>query len=351
MIPMFNPKAKVEKGFFDEELRRDELSEFKGPLSYLNEIVDWEIFRPILEEAIPRKDQSKGGRRPFDHIFMFKILILQRTYNISDEQTEFQIKDRLSFQAFLQIGLADVVPDARTIWLFRDALGKTNAVRLLFERFDLYLHKRNLILNQGSIIDASFVDVPRQRNSRDENELLKKKNEVPVEWQAQPKKLAHKDVNARWTIKNRELHYGYKNHIKVDAGSKLITKYAVTAASKHDSQVLEELLDKKDEDQPLWADSAYCGEKQLEILKAHKIKSRVHERAYRGKPLTQEQKDSNREKSKIRVRVEHVFGFVENSMGGSWLKCIGEVRNSAHIGLMNLTYNICRFRQLLRCCM
>lgn len=113
---------------------------------------------------------------------------------------------------------------------------------------------------EGSIVDASIVDVPRQRNSKDENDTIKN-GETPEEWEAQGKEnmVEQKDVDARWTKKNDETHFGYKNRVKADKDSKLIVKYEATSAEVYDSQMLEKLIDKR-KDKALYADSAYKGE-------------------------------------------------------------------------------------------
>ena len=138
-----------------------------------------------------------------------------------------------------------------------------------------------------------------------------------------PHKLAQKDMDARWTKKNGTTFYGYKNHIKADTKTKLIEEYIVTDASVHDSQAIEQLLTTKDEGQSLYADSAYTGEDQETVYKKRKVINKVIEKGYRNKPLTEEQKNNNKEKSRARARVEHVFGFVENSMHGSIGGCHG----------------------------
>lgn len=340
-------KKKAGKGFFDEESRRIELEQHRDPLRKLNEVMDWEIFRPILNKALATPEKGPGGRRPYDYVLMYKVLILQRTFNLADGQTEFSIKDRLSFQSFLGLRLADDVPDEKTIWNFREKLTKNGVVEKLFDCFDKHLCERGLIINKGIIVDASFVEVPRQRNKREENEQIKA-GEVPEEWKKKPAKLKQKDVDARWTKKNEEVHYGYKNHVKIDNKSKLITNYVVTSAEVHDSQVLKDLIEKEDAGQPLYGDSAYGGEKQEKIFERKEVKARINERGYRNKPLTARQKESNRKKSRVRARVEHVFGFVENSMGGSAIRSIGKKRSTGIIGLINLTYNAFRLWQLLR---
>jgi IS5 family transposase len=276
---------------------------------------------------------------------MFKILILQRYYNLSDDQIEYQILDRMSFMRFLDLTLSDKVPDSKTIWLFKETLTKANIVEKLFDKFHDELEKQGYIGNEGKIVDASFVEAPRQRNSREENKEIKEGN-IPEDWQDNPHKLSQKDTDARWTKKNNETHYGYKDHLKTDNKSKLIDKYKVTDASVHDSQPLDDLLEEKDADQSFHADSAYTGEEQEKTIAKKKMQNCVNEKGYRNKPLTEQQKTNNKEKSKIRARVEHVFGFIENSMNGSYIRTIGIARATATIGLMNLTYNMFRYIQL-----
>ena len=338
-------KRHKDYGFFDQDIRLSKLSQLGDPLERLNKGVDFELFRTILTDNLTKLSAGPGGRPAFDYVLMFKILILQRFYNLSDNQVEFQINDRLSFMRFLDLTIADDVPDSKTVWHFKEQLIDLELVEPLFLLFIAELEKLNLIVNEGKIVDASFVEVPRQRNSREDNATIKK-GETPASFEENEDQLAQKDLNARWTKKNNINYYGYKNHIKVDAKSKIITGYLVTDASVHDSQVLDNLLDSKDEGQPLWADSAYTGEKQEETIEAKKMTNEVCEKGYKNNPLTQTQKDSNTEKSRTRSRVEHIFGFMEMSMNQMYLYCIGKKRTKAMIGLMNLTYNMFRKIQL-----
>lgn len=341
---MQNKKSRT---LFDEEFRLEKISIKQDPLEKLNRNIDWELFRTILNGVFAKESKGKGGRPAYDYVMMFKILILQRYYNISDEQAEYQILDRLSFMRFLNLSLSDNVPDCNTVWLFRENLTKAGAVEELFTCFDKQLQIQGLIANKGSIIDASFVDVPRQRNRRQENQEIKE-NKVPEKFENNPNVLCHKDLDARWTEKNKEKFYGYKNHVKVCKKSKLIEQYAVTDASVHDSQALDNLIDETNTNQELYADSAYSGEPIAKLLENKSIINRINEKGYRNKPLTAEQKENNKNKSKTRARVEHVFGFVEKNMNGSYIRTIGIQRAKAVIGLMNLTYNLFRFIQLAK---
>ena len=274
-------------------------------------------------------------------------MILQRYYGLGDTQIEYQILDRLSFKKFLGLESGDKVPDEKTVWLFRENLTKSGLVKEIFEQFRQYLETEGLIINEGKMIDASFTIAPRQRNTREENKMIKEGRGDEL-WNDKPNKKRHKDIDARWTKKNNETFYGYKNHAKVDTKSKFIDNYEVTDASVHDSQPLDDLLSEEDEGQDFYADSAYTGEEQEKVIDKYKMKNKVNEKGYRNKPLTDEQKTSNREKSKTRARVEHVFGFMEQSMNGLIVRSVGIVRATGIIGLINLKYNLFRYEQVVR---
>jgi len=342
----YKPSGK--RGLFDEQQANHKLISIGNPLEAIRNVIDFEIFRPLLEEKLINPDRkSNAGARPFDYVMMFKIMILQRYYGLGDKQVEYQIIDRTSFKEFLGLDTGDKVPDEKTIWAFRETLTKSGLVEELFLQFKQYLQDKELIFNEGQLVDASFTVAPRQRNTREENAKIKEGDGDDL-WNDKPHKKSHKDIDARWTEKNGEKFYGYKNHAKVDNKSKFIKDYAVTDASVHDSQALDELLDESDTGQDLHADSAYTGEKHEQTISKYGMKNQVNEKGYRNKPLTEEQKLSNRQKSKTRARVEHVFGFMEQSMNGLFIRCVGIARASGIIGLINLTYNIFRYEQVVR---
>ncbi len=155
-------------GMWDESLRLEKLSQLGDSLEKLNNSVNWELFRPKLNGVMKKAAKGSGGRPPYDDILLFKILVLHRVYNLSDDQTEYQINDRMSFMRFLGLGLGDRVPDAKTIWLFRDTLTKANVIRDMFDLFNGLPEKAGLITHTGSVVDATFVEAPRQRNTPDE---------------------------------------------------------------------------------------------------------------------------------------------------------------------------------------
>jgi IS5 family transposase len=334
-------------GFFDLMNRYDQLSHQGDPLERLNQVVDWNIFKPLLNRAFEKARKSPAGRKPFNRMMMFKILLLQGLYNLSDAQTEYQIKDRLSFMRFLGLNLGDIIPDEKTIWAYREVLTETNMLDRLFKRFDRYLEKQGFIAELGHIVDASIIEVPKQRNNRDENAQIKN-GKVPQSFQENVNKLRQKDIDARWAIKGVKTHYGYKNHINIDAKHKLIRSYEITNAASGDKCELEKLLKAVPKNEKrVWADGAYYSSGQEERLKDNGYRSRILNRT-KNFPEHSSIARENSRRSKIRKRVEHVFGFIQNSMKGKFIRTIGMSRAKMKIGFMNFIYNICRYEQLCR---
>ena len=337
-------------GFFDIAKRYAGLDAKNDPLVKIDEAVRWEDFRSSLEATWrlrPEERKSKAGRKPWDAVVMFKAIVLCELYNLSDDQVEYQLRDRLSFMRFMGLGLEDKVPDAKTVWLYREQLARAGMVEALFDELDGYLKEPGYLAMGGQIIDASIVPVPKQRNSRDDNAKIKE-GETPEGWEDKPAKRSQKDADARWTKKHGKSHYGYKNHVNVDRRHKLVRRYQVTDAAVHDSQVVDDLLDPDNTASDVWADSAYRSAEIEAKLKEKGLKSRIHRKGDRNKPLAEREKRGNKTRSKVRARVEHVFGAQSNDMGGTLVRSIGLVRAKARIGLKNLTYNMRRLVQLER---
>ncbi|NIQ15439.1 MAG: IS5 family transposase, partial [Candidatus Dadabacteria bacterium] len=237
------------------------------------------------------------------------------------DQTEYQIRDRYSFCRFLDLTPHGSTPDAKTIWSFREQLVKLDLMKSLFDDFEYQLTNQGYKAQKGQIVDASFVDVPKQRNTREENKDIKE-GQKPKRFEENPNVDRQKDVEARWTKKNDETHFGYKDHIVIDNGHKLIRNYEVTSAEVHDSQVFEEMLT-ENTSKEVWADSAYYSEERELTLDVMGYRSHVHKKGKRNQPLTERDKKANTRKSKVRVRVEHVFGSMTNEMGGLFFRVIG----------------------------
>ena len=346
--------------FFDIDERQRELSAKGDQLERLNTLVDFELFRGDLERAVPRSDRSRGARPAFDHVLMFKALILQASHGLSDERTEYLIKDRLSFMRFLGLGLADAVPDANTIWTFREALTRAKiqgkpAIESLFQRFDAALAAAGFLAMGGQIIDASIVAVPKQRNSEAEKREIKE-GRIPADWARKPAKLRQKDRDARWTVKYTKAKpsedgkpridlavpaFGYKNHLGIDRRHRLIRSWAVTDAARHDGALLPELIDKDNTAGDVWADTAYRSTANEKYLANHALRSQIHRKKPKGKPMPRHTALANGRKSKVRAAVEYVFAQQKGPMG-LFIRTIGLARATTKIGLANLVYNMKR---------
>jgi len=328
------------KGLFDWQTHFLQLDKNGEPLAKLNALLNWEQFRQKLNVLRDFDRKSNAGRKPFDVVMMFKVLIVQSLYNLSDDQTEFQIRDRLSFMRFLGLTISDTVPDSKTIWLFREQLKEAKLVKELFDQFDNFLRLNGFTAQKGQIVDASIIAAPKQRNSRDENKQIKE-GQIPDDWNENKKR--QKDIDARWTQKAGQNHYGYKNHIDIDVKHKLIRDYEVTPASVHDSQVFEGLLDEDNSSRDVFADSAYSKAEKRQALAMQGFRNHIQRKGCRYKKLTKNQRRINHLRAKIRCRVEHIFGVQAKRAGSLLLRTIGLVRAKCKIGLRNLAYNIDRY--------
>ena len=243
-------------------------------------------------------------------------------HNLSDEELEFQVDDRRSFEKFVGLGAMHSIPDATTVTLFRERLGQAGIVEELFQQFDAYLKKQGLQARGGQIMDATIVPVPQQRHRREENEDIKQ-GKVPEAWQDHPNRLRQKDLDARWVKKNGVSRYGYKNSISVDALYGLIRRHVLTPANLHDSRMLPALLDAENDAAMVWADAADQSKLVDSLLKTAGYESRIQDKGSRHHPLNTGAREKNREYAKTRAMVEHVFGQMEMAMGGKLTRCMG----------------------------
>jgi IS5 family transposase len=341
--------------FLDFPDRYEALSAVGDPLERLAAVVDFEVFRGPLVAALRRSVRGKGGRPPYDSVLMFKILVLQALYSLSDEASEFQIKDRLSFQRFLGLGLDGTVPDATTVWLFRERLVKAKAIDKLFARFDAALKDRGYLAMGGQIIDATVVPAPKQRNTEAEKAAIKE-GRVPEDWK--PAKARQKDRDARWSIKYSKATvredadptaakpvdlaiamFGYKNHIGIDQPHGLIRTWGASAVNAYDGARLTELVSKGNTASGVWADTAYRSKKNEAFLAGGMFTSHIHQKRKPRRPMPERSErivKANTRRSKIRAHVEHVFAGQKHRMGLV-------VRT---IGMANLVYNLQRLAWL-----
>jgi IS5 family transposase len=315
----------------------------------LNEIINWELFRPQLQRI---RNNELVGCKGFDVVMMFKILILQALYNMADDATEYMIRDRLSFMRFLSLKMTDKVPDAKTIWKYREQLTEAKLIKPLFDKFGEYLKEKGFQATGGQILDATIIPVPIQHNTEEETEQIKKGQTLETWSDA---KSEQKDQDARWTQKGKKSFYGYKDHINADAEHKIIRDYEVTPANTHDSQVIEEIVSVPEleiagesaiptkQTNEVYGDSAYYSEQIRQKLTSNGLEPKICSKGVRNKELSDEEKKQNRERSKIRCRVEHVFAAMYQKAHDRVLRGIGIVRAKTKIGLRNLSYNMTRY--------
>ena len=348
--------------FFDVDERLRRLSDLGDQLEAYGRVVDFELFRPELEAALSYADGAKGGRPPCDPVMMFKILVIQAHNNLSDERAEFLINDRLSFMRFLGLALGDRVPDATTIWLFRERLAKADAIEGLFARFDAAVRAAGYIPMSGQIVDASLVAAPRQRTTEAEKTDLKA-GRVPEMWKNKPAKLRQKDRDARWTVKVSKAKpkvggtrhvdiavpvFGYQNHIAIDRRHGLIRRWAVTDAAAYAGRLLRGgLLDRTNTASEVWADTAYRSKANETYMAENGFTSRVHCKKPTGRPMAERTRRANARKSAVRSRIEHVFAEQKSRMG-LFVRTIGMARARVKIGLANLVFNMKRLIWLER---
>ena len=250
----------------------------------------------------------------------------------------------LCLRHFVGLGVKDSVPDAKTVWLFKRRIQQAGIAAQLFHLFSDHLKREGLAACGGQIIDSTIIPVPKQHNRREENTAIKR-GELPQGWEDNPARLRQKDQDARLTKKNQASSYGYKNSISIDAFYGLIRCYEITPANVHDSQMLPALLDGENSDPYLWADAAYQSKAVETLLQDAGDESRIQEKGQRGHTLSDAANQRNRERSKIRCKVEHVFGRITNSMQGKLTRCIGLAAVTLWWTLRNLTYNLIRFVQ------
>ena len=352
--------------FLLDEKLYGRLDKIGDPLARLDAIMDWTPFVAIIDEIRPDKTQAgKGGRPPIKSSILFKGLLIGEICNLSDAQIEYQITDRASFSRFCGLNLGDASPDANSFWLLREKLKETGKYDDLFQALLDALSNIGLEYSKCAIVDATFVDAPRRRNtSKEQNEALKS-GELPFELDLEQisslesslpecdrtmtHRLRQTDTDARWTKKGQETHFGYKDHVAVDTETKLIIAHEVTAASVHDSQELVDVVPEGTEQ--VYDDSAYVGEEIDRKLKEKcpQVEHFTSKKAQKGKPLTQEQKEYNREiVARVRARGEHVFGRMTYCMGGLTVRLIGIARAECQIALRDFAYNLMRYMTLVK---
>jgi IS5 family transposase len=313
--------------------RRSKTSKAVATLSQIDKLVNWQALVNIVQ-GLDKTQTGKGGRPPIAFEIKLKMLFLQYTFNLSDEELEDQLIDRLSFQQFVGLSFEQEIPDFTTIWKFKEALVQNKLMDRIFSSIVAQIELEGLILKKGTMVDATIISSDNKPLSKKKREKLEQKPSTQI------------DTDAQSTEKNGKKYFGYKGHIGVDVESKIIRKRTFTPANVHDSQELENVL--SGDEKSVWADKAYPKQKDKKAARAMGIYYGVLDKASRSNPLSAKQQKRNKQKSSVRAGVEHTFGFMSKKLKVTVLAAKNKLRNALRFDMWCIVYNVCRASFLLK---
>ncbi len=297
--------------------RRDEF------LAQMDRVVPWKDLCALIEPVYP-KPGERGGRPPIGLERMLRIYFLQQWYDLSDPAVEEALYDSRAMRRFVGIDLGrEGAPDETTVCKFRHLLEAHDLGRQLFDGVWAHLEAKGMKLSRGTIVDATIIAAPPSTKNKDKA----------------------RDPDMHQTKKGNQWHFGMKAHIGVDSRSKLIHAVVATAANVHDSQVLGDLM--HGEETRLWGDSAYGGQRDAIKATAAKALDFTNEKARRNRPLSDEQKAKNRTKSRVRAKVEHVFGVIKRVFGFAKVRYRGLEKNAHKLFVVSALANLFLVRKRL----
>ena len=330
-------RTAIKTDLFADEHHRKKIDTLGDPLAEIESYIDFGALAAEVDRVAPRPVSPQGGRPPYPTETMVRILVLKRLYNLSDEQMEYQLLDRMSYKRFCGLASAVNIPDRTTVCTFENRIGEAGA-KVLFDGVTAQLLKHGFIARGGQIVDATLVPAPKQRNSREENKLVNE-GAMPAGWK--PAKRRQKDIDATWTKKHGKSHFGYKLSINVDKKYKFIRQIETDTARTHDSQHFDKVLDTANTSRDVYADRGYPSAEREAWLKENGFRNQIQRKGHRHKPLSECQQRRNKRIAKTRARVEHVFGAIDQ-MGGKLLRTIGQARANFAMTMMAACYNLKR---------
>jgi len=331
------PRSAIKRDLFAAEHHSRKIDALGDPLQAIERHIDFAALAAEVERVAPRPESHQGGRPPFPTETMVRIMVLKRLCNLSDEQMEYQLLDRMSYQRFCGLSDAANIPDRTTLWVFANRIGQAGA-QALFYGVERQLLKQGFMARGGRIIDATLVPAPKQHFSKADKEQLKH-NALPADWS--PAKRRQKDTDATWTSKHGKSHHGYKFSVNVDKQYKLIRKLETDTASTHDSQHFEHILDSGNTCREVCADRGYPSAGREAKLKAAGYRNHIQRKGHRNRPLSECQQRRNQRIAKTRARVEHIFAAIAQ-MGGKLIRTIGQTRANIAMTMMAVCYNLKR---------
>lgn len=313
--------------------RRSKSSKALATLSQIDNLVNWQALVNIVQ-GLDKTQTGKGGRPPIAFEIKLKMLFLQYTFNLSDEELEDQLIDRLSFQQFVGLNFDQEIPDFTTIWKFKEALVQNNLMDRIFSSIIAQIELAGLILKKGTMVDATIIPSTNKPLSKKRRDELEQKPSSQI------------DTEAQSTEKNGKKYFGYKGHVGVDVESKIIRKRTFTPANVHDSKEMENVL--SGDEQSVWADKAYPKQKDKRAARAMGIYYGVLDKPSRNNPLSVKQRNRNKQKSSVRAGVEHPFAFLNKKLKVTAMAAKTKLRNALRFDMWCIIYNVCRASFLLK---
>jgi IS5 family transposase len=328
----------MKPNLFAAQEREAKLTKLGDALQVLERHVDFAELASAVDEAAPRPGRERGGRPPFPTEVMVRILLIQQLFNLSDEQMEFQLLDRLSFQRFAGLRDSSQIPDRTTIWTFKERLIKAGASESVFEAVNRQLARHGYIARGGQMVDASIVQAPKQLLNKEEKAIVAE-NAMPADWS--PAKRRQKDTDARWTKKHGKSYFGYKLSANADKRYKLIRKIKVSTSSEHDTLHFKDVLDPSNTSRDLYADKGYVDGEREARLTGQGWRMHIQRKGTKDKAISATQEQRNKRIAKTRARVEHIFAGL-TQMGDKVVRSIGLARATLHLNWKAAAYNLRR---------
>jgi IS5 family transposase len=293
----------------------------KQTLNIINSTIDWPRLLKPIERVLSqyKSGLASTGRPTHDLLVIVKCFLLQSMYNLSDPRLEEEIADRRSFQLFLGMASGDAIPDETTICRYRELFSRLGLDKKLFAAFNAQLIDRGLIVGNGTIVDATIKE-------------------------AQATPYSGRDTDARHTKRRGKIHFGYKGHIGMDQKSEIIHTVIFTPANVHDSSKFDELL--LGTEKRVYADKGYANKKRRQSLKDRGIAPKILHKAYRNRPLTEQQKRQNKLFSKVRSAVERPFAYITRILDYRRCSYYDFKRNAFQFTLSAIVYNLRRMLSL-----
>ena len=330
-------RSAIKTDLFADHYHKQSIDRLGDPLTEIETCIDFVALAAEVDRIAPRPVSPQGGRPPFPTETMVRILVLKRLYNLSDEQMEYQLLDRMSYKRFCGLAQATNIPDRTTVWVFENRIGAAGA-KAIFDGVATQLLRKGFMARGGQIVDATLVPAPKQHLTKSDKEMLKA-DAMPADWS--PAKRRQKDLDATWTKKHGKSHHGYKLSVNVDKQHKFIRKIVTDTASTHDSLHFEAVMDPSNTNRDVYADRGYPSEARDAWLKVNGYRNRIQRKGHRNKPLSEAQQGRNQRIAKTRARVEHAFAAIEQ-MGGKLIRTIGQARANFAMTMMAACYNLKR---------